>query len=278
MKLTTGKRQILHETVFVPDHSENRFGFALIELVVVLATIAVLFSLMLPAMGKARIKSTGAGCLSNLRQMMVGWAMFKEDNNDTLLPNAILGSTSDKSWCGGSGENWTAAGANTNRDIYLNSLLAPYIANRIELYRCPADTIPSDNGRRIRSYSMNGQMGTFYYAGSQNVGWRYYAKGSDLTCPTPKNAFIFTDESMASLNDGYLQVRFSFSQYPDVPAAYHEGAGSFSFADGHVELRRWSGPTLPSVPYRYGYLQNAVVTSGSDPDWRWLTNHAGCKN
>jgi prepilin-type N-terminal cleavage/methylation domain-containing protein/prepilin-type processing-associated H-X9-DG protein len=259
-----------------------RRGFTLIELIVVVATVTVLFGLMLPAMGKARIRSTDVGCLNNLRQMMVGWAMYKDDNKDILLPNGNLGGTSSETWCSGAGQNWFNAPANINPTLYLNSLLAPYIANRIELYHCPADIIPSDNGLRIRSYSMNGNMGAAYYSGSlldgsYNPGWRVYAKGSDLTKPTPQNAFIFADENMASLNDGYLQIRLTFPQYPDIPAAYHDGAGSFSFADGHVELRHWFGSVLPSVPYKHGLTQSSVATGSSDPDWRWLTNHASSK-
>lgn len=259
--------------------SASNPGFTVIELAVVLTTVAILFSLLLPAMAKARIKSTAPGCLNNLRQMMVGWAMYKDDNNDILLPNAPLGIGANKTWCGDQGENWASASANTNQAIYLNALLAPYIANQIELYHCPADTVPSDNGLRLRSYSMNGQMGAVYSTGTLNSGWKVYINGGDLTCPTPENAFVFADESMCSLNDGFMQNSLNFPKFADVPAAYHEGAGSFSFADGHAQLQRWSTTpgTLLSVPYRRGVTRNNIASSSSDPDWRWLTNHASCK-
>lgn len=255
-------------------------AFTLVELLIIIATITILFSFLLPAMAKSRVKSTGAGCLNNLRQMMVGWSAYKDDNNDTLLPNAPLGPPNfNTTWCGGLGQNWTSAPANTNRAYYLNSLLAPYIANRIELYRCPADVIPSENGQRLRSYSMNGQMGVMQGGPfNYNPGWRVYTKGSDLTRPVPKDAFIFADESMSSMNDGYLQIRLTLPQFPDLPANYHEGGGTFSFADGHVELRRWTpGYALISIPYKYGMTGNAVPTSTTDPDWHWLTNRTSSK-
>ena len=265
-------------------------GFNLPELLVVLVTIAILFSLVLPVMAKARIRTTGAGCLNNFRQMMLGWTMYKDNNRDFLLPFAQLGSSPSNSWCGGNGENWSTATANTNRAYYLSCLFAPYINNRIELLRCPGDYMPSANGFRIRSCSMNGLMGGSTTTSPQlplyaNTSWKQYAKGSDLTCPTPMNAFIFCDESMASLNDAYLQMNLNSPIYPDCPANYHEGAGSFSFADGHAELHRWSpflanGTGLASLPYgpSYGYpFGSNRASSASDPDWIWLKNHTSCK-
>jgi prepilin-type processing-associated H-X9-DG protein len=99
-----------------------------------------------------------------------------------------------------------------------------------------------------------------------------------LRCPVPSLAFIFCDEAMASMNDGYLQMGLTFPEFPDVPAAYHGARNSFSFADGHVESHKWKGRTLPAVPYQYGVTDQSVPTSGQDPDWQWCTNHASCSS
>ena len=264
-----------------PPSKKFLAAFNLVELLAVLATLVILFSVVLPVMAKARVKNTQATCFNNLRQLMIGWTMYRDNNSDTMLPNTP-GGTSNQIWYGGATEAWTNAVGNTNRVTYANSLIAPYISGRIELLRCPGDFIPSTNGVRIRSYSMNGQMGAAYHPPVyNNTGWRQYAKAGDLICPTPASAFILAEENASSISDGYLQLSLNTPLYPRCPGYYHEGSGgSFSFADGHVELHRWlfnSGSLgILSAPYAFGANTLSWPSSGSDVDWLWLTNHSSC--
>jgi prepilin-type N-terminal cleavage/methylation domain-containing protein len=65
-----------------------RSGFTLIELLAVIAIIAILAAMLLPALGKAKLKATMATCLSNQKQMGAAWIMFAGDNDDTFPPYA----------------------------------------------------------------------------------------------------------------------------------------------------------------------------------------------
>jgi prepilin-type processing-associated H-X9-DG protein len=195
--------------------------------------------------------------MKNLRQMQAGWRMYASDYSDIMMPNAPLGETTARTWCGGASEDWHTSTYNTNWQYYTTSLLAKYVENQIGLYKCPGDTIPSDNGPRLRSYSMNSQMGNFYIAGQTlmyNPGYRAYVKITELGGSLPPSmAFVFCEENMASLNDGYLQVDAQDDTgWPDVPGSYHNGALGISFADGHVELHQWVTSAL-MVPVIYGY-------------------------
>jgi len=263
-----------------PLRTAWRWGaFTLIELLVVVAIIAILAALLLPALAKARAKAKATGCISNLKQLQIGWAMYAGDFNDVMLPNAPLTMGANKSWCNGATEDWHWAGANTDRVAYTTSIMAPYMVNQLGVYKCPADTIPSDNGPRIRTYSMNSQMGNLYSAQTTlgyNPNYHAYVKVSELTGPVgPCLAFVFCEENMCTLNDGYLQVNDNLPQWPDVPGSYHVWSSGFSFADGHSELHKWLTPCL-KIPIAYGVgyptgPQNVQAVPGGDKnaDYAW---------
>jgi type II secretory pathway pseudopilin PulG len=253
---------------------QERGAFTLVELLVVLGLVALCVLMLAPGFAHTQPNSRTVQCLSNKRQVALACAMYMRDWNDYLVPNAPAGDY--RGWCNGQ-ENWGMAAANTNRDYYTTNCLAPYVGGQIRFYKCPGDTRPSDNGDRIRSISMNCMMMGAIPApgGGYNPGWRVYRKYSDLTEPTPAMAWIFADENMYSLNDGFLQMGLNSFDYPDVPAAYHGGNNCFTFGDGHVEAHKWrwlgtSFAGLLSCPYAKDVKGTHWASSGQDVDYFWL--------
>lgn len=241
-------------------------AFTLIELLVVIAIIAILASMLLPALGKARVKAGQIQCLGNYRQLQLCWQMYVDDNNDVLPPNATTSGSSRDGWIA-TGETWIAgnAWADTTTTNIERGVLFNY--NRsAKIYRCPADrSTVRDLGRlpRTRSVSMSAYMNDVPIPGDRTCWHRF----SEIRNPPPSRASVFIDEHQGSIEN----ARFVINQpgtwsWTDHPATRHNRGGVLSFADGHAEAWRWLEASTLSADRIHGWVQGVDGVPGRDRD------------
>jgi len=139
-------------------------GFALIELLVVVAVIAILAGLLLPALGRAKERAQGMGCLNHLRQLQIGFHLYADDNDGRLSPSEMhAGFQELPRWVAGamSATNPRDLTELTNRQILIEpgpGHIGPYVPSAA-VFHCPADRSRTNLLRprgplRVRSYSM----------------------------------------------------------------------------------------------------------------------------
>jgi len=267
----------------------RRSGFTLIELLVVIAIIAILASMLLPALAKSKTKAHGIKCLGNNRQLMLAWRMYVDDNNETLPFAYVEDNPANKNfpyawvhgildYSGGTTANWDVDNTLKKGAIW------PYTGNNREIYKCPADnvTVKPTSGpfkgqviQRVRSNSMNSWMGMneggwTWFGGPE---FRKYLKTTDLVDPGPSKTWVLLDEHPDSMNDGFFCIDMNGypnpaqTKLPDVPASYHNGAGGLAFADGHAEIKKWLDPrTKPPVKK----VDLVAVNQANNRDVIWL--------
>ena len=212
--------------------------FTLIELLVVIAIVAILASILLPALQNARGKAQSVRCAGNLKQIALANNMYADNHDGYFAPYST---TSGRS---GNGAYWCGVKTGDNFDLTAASFLSPFIGNGGAVMMCPAarvaDLTAAPNGG---GYGYNGKWFGGYSAP--------YVKQSRMRkiAQTVMFADCATSGKSASAYDA---IRLSVYLYPKF---------CYTAADGSASTT-YSSLTSGTTHFRHSRFANAAWGDG----------------
>jgi prepilin-type N-terminal cleavage/methylation domain-containing protein len=228
-----------------PGH-RNRRGFTLIELLVVIAIIAILASLLLPALARAKEKAKAIKCISNIRQMALGYNLYAQDNTDDVVTLYLFETAPPGAFFPG-GVTWWA------------DLLRPYLQST-NITACPSVL--------ANTAYIAGGPGGFGIALShpELSAWSDSWRPKLTTLKNPVKKLPFVDAGLIGNPDEtkpdnwvevpneqalYWRVPTNLGYYhddPERPVGRHVKRCMAGFAEGHAESLRVSAIGLQFFP------------------------------
>lgn len=179
----------------------NTRGFTLIELLVVIAIIAILAAILFPVFARAREKARQSSCMSNAKQLALGFLMYAQDYDEEFPRQYIVVS--------GVAVRWPA-------------YIMPYIKN-YQIFTCPSD----------KSYSLD----TANPGGDETIGYGYsvYFEGGRSM------SWIRKPAETVLLGDGYtFRIKPAGHSYESYATSRyvmyrHNDMANIAFCDGHAK-------------------------------------------
>jgi prepilin-type N-terminal cleavage/methylation domain-containing protein len=229
-------------------------GFTLVELLLVIAIIAILAALLLPTLASGKARGKQVACLNNLKQLEVCFQMYSGDNDGKLVDNYPEGRGSN-TWVLGNMKTQSDA---TNINFLLQGRLTPY-GNNPGIYHCPADGSQAPGGERVRSYSMNSWVGNRLMEsapyGFSQTAYRTFVKEAEIATLGPHELWLIADEHENSIDDDWFLVTMDDSKpFASFPATRHARGYALNFADGHAEVYKLRDPATPMSPSFAGQI------------------------
>ena len=266
-------------------------AFTLIELLVVIAIIAILASLLLTVISKAKEHGKRAYCIANEKNLTLALQMFVDDNNELLPNTAYQGCNGGNKtlWVSGYLNHYSCTTDSTNINLLINnkySQFSGYISNH-RIYKCPSDkksyeikfynneedsfpTISSIlRSEKVRSYSLNWSIG-WIEDGTSVKPARFYNKLNLIYTPAQVTSFI--DVNSDSICWSFFgAVKDSIFMYP---AIYHNKSSTISFLDGHIISKKWKTDAILSPKPLRESFHNHGESSKNNLDIEWLFNNS----
>lgn len=224
-------------------------GFTLVELLVVISIIALLLSIMMPALRGARAAAQKIVCASNMRQMFLATKLYG-DTNDDLLPNCYAGSYGDLS----PRKNWF-------------DLIYPYMQGKklkwdnavgrdYKLYHCPAGkknevwwgSYTGNNLEAVRgegNYAYNATLGPGHWNGGKIFGQAKTGRLNWLNVQRPAETFMYTDSRQSSGVEHAIEFGY-IKSYPWPRVSYrHNNFTNIILCDGHTDSVKVTDKRIP---------------------------------
>lgn len=275
-------------------------AFTLIELLVVVAIIALLLSILVPALRKVKKQAAAIVCLSNMRSMATSWHSYVMDNDQKMVnghvPRQVFGGA--RFWVEPPQDDagiYMGDETVSSRKLPLNfeqngirkGLLFPYL-DAVDVYHCPADrspltfgSYPAGNptgmyGSWWNSYSitglMNGEAGRerFEIYGATS-GWDNNAvlRFTEITSPGNRVVFLENSDYRGWLMGSWL-MNYTTPSWTDPFAIWHGTSKPFSplgFADGHAENHQWVDKTTSDNAQYKSWTPNPPADQREDIDY-----------
>jgi prepilin-type N-terminal cleavage/methylation domain-containing protein len=238
-------------------------AFTLIELLVVIAIIALLMAILIPTLRLAKQQAGTSVCLSNTKNLALGWYMYMGDNDGGIMSSEDNGVEQNGNYVG-----WVGVPRDENGNLLSISqtnppvtdedeirgiergLLYPYVKDP-DTYHCPADTIRKsmyDGTRVFVTYSIPGCLYGVLNRGNSlyNLQIRNF---NEMTSPSTRYVFVEAAETRNWNSSHHFVI--GAPEYTGIagewgwwgPMAINHGDSSvLGFCDGHSEVRKWRDP------------------------------------
>jgi prepilin-type N-terminal cleavage/methylation domain-containing protein/prepilin-type processing-associated H-X9-DG protein len=276
------EKDFVAERLKMRQNTSKAKAFTLIELLVVIAIIALLLSIIMPALGLAKEHAKKITCSANLRSLSMAALLYGEEHDgwapasSNVWQDPSAGNALRAGWCGKTGDNSGpySEERQMNGDSgstllgLVNGQLWPYIES-FDAWRCPGEPYKD----QLRSYCMASEWrGQSYLNGSVKYDGgtpkaKAYQKFSELK--NTGSRFLFIDATGYNY-DAYFAVFYTQENWYNIPGVWHRGGTVNGFADGHVESYKFGSETIEGAKNSLEACKTAIDSGGAS-SFKWVT-------